>query len=358
MAIDISVDAGSQDAAGDFWCIGIDRHFDFEADFGTGQAGKLINVNFYLWGDNPSQMLLAPAPTGGMPTGYNFIAPSSNISNVPLLVSGSPTWENFAVSVSYNTSGLADFRLAFMHTMDMRSWIDDTIQRDNNNRLWRSKWNDPTEFTITPKTIYDSFVGNQYYIGIRVSTYTISGETYTLDETVTHTEYRNDCYFWNPVSPTDPATEWPYSPVKKYTYTLSRNSIPVSTLSTTQDTHVKLRLEMWPEILIEGDCNIIGDLWEYHWVGLVELEGVNDQRYPDDLPVYFGFADGFWGQSQGTFPNYLKLGVDMIENQSGVQEVSPDIWEIEFDLKKEFIEPGKEYRLYLVVKNEYCFGYV
>lgn len=357
MAIDISTE--TPDVAFDYYCIGMDRTLEWEVDFGTAPTGKLVNFNFHLWGNNPGQMSLLPGPSSQQPLGYSFIAPSSTTYGIEPAFNGPDTWQNFKVKVDYFSSGLANVYLSFLHTMDMRSWIT-TDARDNNSRLWRSRWNDATEFTITPLTIYDSFIGNLFYSGIRVSTYDVSGETYTMDETAFKDDARNDCYFWNPVSPTDPMTEWPFVGIKSYKFELSRNSIPVTTLSSVQDTKVKLKLEQHPALSTDPGCDTdyFGDLFEYYWVGLARLEeGANNDTYWNDLPVYFGYMSGTnWSQTNDLFPQWEKPGIDMIANFTGCTEVTPQNWELEFDLKKEFVQPGFQYRLYVVVRNDYCFN--
>lgn len=351
MAIDIDLATASDDVYGDLYCIGKDREIKVEIDLGsvTLPETKLINVNFFFWGNLAEITAPTPISIGGLPDGYNFQW-GGNVTNGTALLTGTAAhlWENVKVVYDWASSAdLLDLTVQMLHTFDLKSWITDNVSRDNNSRLWRSKFNDPTEFTITPGTIYDSWVNNNPLLGVRVRVYDITDTGYTFVEQELKTFYRNDMFFWNPVSPTDEFNEWPYVGVKSYQWELTRNTIPVSTLSTTEDTHVKLTLEVHPVGVVSDGS----EFDEYYQAALVCIDppGSNGSQYFADLPMAYTTYNGSFGQ----VPPFTQTinGVVPFHNGTGFTEVSTDVWEIEFDVKKEAIEAGKRYRLYVVAKN-------
>lgn len=349
MAIDLQVSPIFEEVFGDYYCIGRHRVLQYEADMGVSGAsfiGDLVNINFFMWGSSVGQINQpVPVSYGELPEGYNIIVPSSNTGWIELDMSysGAPTWKNYKVEADIYTSGLVDFKITFMHTMDMKSWIADKQTRDNNRRYWRSKWNDTTEFNVSNGSFYQVDLANLQWLGVRISRYNIVNEQYVLAESAVLADPRSHAYFWNPTVPNDPLTEPPYSPVKNYSWELSRTSKPVLNFSTVQDTHVKFKIESHPL-----DPDQAYDTW--YSVGLVKIDaaGDNNERFMDDLPSAYATAYSGNYLQEEMFPHQIN-GSDVVKLQTNFTNTSGNFYECEFDVPKEVIDAGATYRFYVIV---------
>lgn len=350
MAIDLGVQSLFVENFEDYYSIGRHRQIIYEVDFGTAPTNKLVNINFFLFGESVGQ-INAPYPTvyGEIPEGYNIICDGTTTGWIDLDMSHpyKHLWKNWRVEGDFYSSGILNIRLTYMGTMDMASWIKDKESRNNNKRFWMSKHTDIPEFTITPKTVYDSFVGNEHYLGVKVAVYNIVDEQYILSEQKILADQRNDKYFWNPVSPTDPTTEWPYSPVKSYAFELTRNTVPVTNFSTTQDTHVKFKI-------VTHTLDYTQSYDSGFNVGLVKIDpdGTNADDYMNDLPAAYGYNTGAAFNQEENFPKQLN-GFDIVIPSTAFTNTSGNNWEAEFDIPKEVIDPGCKYRLYVVILYAY-----
>jgi hypothetical protein len=59
-----------------------------------------------------------------------------------------------------------------------------------------------------------------------------------------------------------------------------------------------------------------------------------------------------YGASKNWLPHQLG-GLDIVGDCTVVDEVSPDEWELTFTIPKEVIQSGYNYRIFVIVKNDF-----
>ena len=353
MAITITTRAGFEHDTYDRFCAGHLVELQYDVNFGADITNNLININFWLWGrqvnilnNTPPLLKLSANPA----IGYNFISPGV-VGFTTLALAGSTvgkeTWDNVEVAIRILTTSTGIIRIRFMHTVNQLWWIQQVNPQANFKRPFHSHRNELLEYTIRPQSMYDRPFGDNY-LGLHIQRYQVDAGDFLWDpiEEKTYAEYRNFAWWWNQLN-TDPL-DVTDTPVLSYQWAFSRNSIPVATLSLTEDTDVLFRVTVVPDMVF---------LDEY-CVALIKIDPIADNvdEFWKELPMAEGevTAVNTFEAAKLWFPHELN-GVEIVGDCAMFAETAPgsDIWECEFTIPKEVIDIGCTYRLGIILKHEF-----
>ena len=251
MAITITEVSGSAQDNYNRFCASFPLQLQYDVNFGADVSGKWVNFNLYLWGEKltietPFFPLFGP----GVPTtGYNF--PYQSGGFVVLQPAGANptrrTWSNVQVEARFTSTSVMRIRLSFLHTMDIRSWMQNGTGLPNERRLLHAKRTNPNELEFDPTSFYNMWNGDEW-LGIAVYLLTPGDPAFTMSDWGIKAFWRAWGWWWNPAN--DDIADYPFSATKLYYWEFTRNNIPVSTLSLTEDTDVKFTCCDWLSRLV------------------------------------------------------------------------------------------------------------
>lgn len=354
MAITITTRAGSEQDVYNRSCIGHLTQLEYDVTFSSTVVGQMINVNLWMWGDATEVQYSVPLfynLTADPIIGYNIV-PTGTGSFIEMVLAGSytgrETWKNVKVFIRFTAATTAIIRVQFMHTINQKWWIRQTTPQSNFKRMFYSHVNEPLEYDIRPESMYDRDF-SQSYMGIAVQRYTPSAtppfKWEIVDEKI-YAEYRAFAWWWNQIN-TDPL-DVTDTPVLTYEWAFSRNSIPVATLSTTEDTDVVFTISVLEDVTFEAE----------YYVLLIKIDPIADNvdEFWEELPMAEGEVTGVntFGGAVSFFPYQLNsaaiVGDCSVFAETGVDT---DIWQSSFTIPKEVIDPGCTYRLGIILKHEF-----
>jgi hypothetical protein len=356
MAITITLPSDSQHPVIGRFCVAWPQKLVFQVNFGESVVGDWVNVNFFLFGDQVEIAQPFGIPGGTLPpTGYNVFCPgvtSFQTLNLASASSQKHTWQNVRVRWRFPTISTGQCELEFIHTMDLKSWLNQfAISLPNFKRLFYSRDTDANEYDQDPDSIYNEWAGDSKYIGISVErwgTGLLPG-LFVQKEKQVNSFVRYWKWWWNPNN--DTPAEHPFSPTRFYYWQFFRNNLPVVSLSTAEDTVCKFWIELHDPSPATFDK-------EYH-VGLVRVDPVapNDTVWWLDKPFSMGVVEGTndFKEVGNWFPKQLN-GTDIVgdceefTNIGNVPGYAGEIVEAEFTIPKEVVEVGSVYRVIVIVK--------
>lgn len=361
MAITITETTGSEADYYDKYCVAFPLELSFDINFGADVTGETLNYNIYLWGNVLDIQVPEPSPGpfytpyGGYHHKYNG-TPGSFI--VLPIGSGSynPFWDNVEVAIRYLTDSTGRLRVRFLHTFDIDDWIKQTYYPVlNYKRLFYGRPSDPVEYE-KKLTFYDQWNVTKY-VGVRVKRFTPSatfGGHFDFVEEGQNEFIRYWGWWWNPYNTV--VSGYPYSFVQRYEFQFYRNNIPVSTLSTTEDTQCTfLIVSHDPDDAYYGSPAFF-DFNSDYLIGLVKVEpnAPQVQKYWLDMPMAIGEASAVdtFIAAESWFPHELN-SVQIVGDCTQFTNTSGFIWEATFDIKKECIDPGSEYRVIVIIKSQF-----
>lgn len=343
MAITIAAHTGSEVDFWDRFGIGFPLELEYNISFGEDIAGRLVHINLFMWGlenDIEKPQPLPPHPLG---QGYNHIHNGVN-SYQPMALAGvSPdnyVWANKTVEIRYPNSSSARIRVRFIHTHDLGKWLH-VGGVSNEKRLLHATPSTP-ELTYEYQSYYYPGGYVNRYLGIRAQLWEqLESGAWKYNIGKDEAIQRYWAWFWNPNNETE--TDWPYSAVRYYYFSLYRDNIPVTTLSTTQDTDVVFEIE-------RHTGNTFATT--YH-VGLMKVIPTpqNDDYYWNAIPYPLGLVT-----TTNTFNTAVSWhhktinSVDIVDECTTFDVVSGDNLKCEFTIPKEVVEPGCIYRIVVIIK--------
>lgn len=346
MAVTISPYTGSTANFHDRYCIGIPLELEYDINFGEDIAGRLVHINLHMWGlenDIEKPQPLPPHPLG---QGYNIIHNGVNSYQTMPLAGVSPdnyVWANKVVQIRYPSSSTARIRIRYIHTHDLDKWLH-VGGVTNEKRLLHATPSTP-ELTYEQQSFYYPTPDVNRYLGVRAQLWEqleSGGWKYNVgkDEAI----LRYWAWFWNPANET--TSDWPYSPVRYYYFSLFRDNIPVTTFSTTQDT----------DVLFEIERHTAATFATTYHVGLMKVQPTpqNDDFYWEAIPYPLGYV-----ANTNTFNSSVSWhhkdinSVDIVDDCTTFAVDTGDIFKCEFTVPKEVIEAGCIYRLVVIIKNTF-----
>lgn len=346
MAVTIAAHTGSEPDYYDKYCIGIPLELEYNVSFGEDIAGRLVHINLFMWGIENDIEKPQPLPPHPLGQGYNHIHNGVN-SYQPMALAGvSPdnyVWANKTVEIRYPNSSSARIRIRYIHTHDLDKWLH-VGGVSNEKRLLHATPATP-ELTYEQQSFYWPYPDVWRYLGIRAQLWEQleSGAwKYNIGKDEALLRYWG--WFWNPAN--QELTDFPYSVVKYYYFSLFRDNIPVNTLSTTQDTDVIFEIERHPTYAFST---------EYH-IGLMKVLPTpqNDDYYWEAIPYPLGKVTG-----TNTFGNSVSWhhkdigGNDIVDDCTTFAVVTGDTLKSEFTIPKEVIEAGCTYRIVVIIKHTF-----
>lgn len=361
MAITITETAGFEQDAHDRYCVAFPLELKYTINFGSSVVGETLNYNFYLWGVvvDIEVPVPSPGPFYGPYGGYNHLC-TGTMSFLTLPLGGgsygNSPWHNVEVAIRYNSVSTGELRLRFLHTFDLDDWIKQTYYPITNyKRLFYGRPSDLIEYE-KKLTFYDQWNVNKY-IGVRVKRFTPSptyGGHFDFVEEGQNEFWRAWGWWWNPYNTV--VSDYPFSFVKGYYFNFFRNSIPVATLSTTEDTQCVFQIESHDPDDAYYPSTGWFDFNSDYLIGLVKVEpnAPNLQKYWLDMPMALGEASAVdtFIAVESWFPHELN-SVQIVGDCTQFTNTSGFIWEAEFDIKKECVDPGCEYRVIVIIKSQF-----
>lgn len=291
----------------------------------TSLAGKTVFYTpFQFFKTLPPAVAASSCPTCCRWVHYDYTAGAGWVEMQMLGDPHDDRWQNVKVFIYQNTTSQMGIRIETVQTMDLSGIFQpDVTNLANYDRLLKNHRSNPVLLDNAYPSIYNEA---KRYFRHRIEVGTNCGEegsesleTVYLDDEIAGTFWNNDIFFFD------------------YSLQLSVGGVPVSKLSTLSDTHVEIYFHL--NALFAG-------IW-YSGVGIFRTDDVdNVLPFVDDLELNFG---KFNAPNFDSTHTSLSVPKAALKNAVNPVNVSGDLWKVEFDVAKEYVASGGEYRLYTVL---------